>query len=109
MYLGSSKTIALGIKKMKSKTSSHGVPVEGLEDLIKGIVTRVKGIYKLELQDYTYMAEQEKNGGSRVCIRVPMLFRRSDGIRTYVTGIELVIIADQAKLQSKLSTYLDDH
>lgn len=107
VYYGAQENVNLALKRLKKR--GPGVPIKGLDALLKGIVARVNSFQDLKVAGYTYNASAESGqNGYEHAVEIPFLIKQDSGDTTKVMGVEIIIFTKNKEIKSVLSTYMDD-
>lgn len=106
VYYGAQENVNLALKRLKKR--GPGVPIKGLDTLLKGITARVNSFQNLKVAGYTYNASAERQSGHGCAIEIPFLIKQDSGDTTKVMGVEMIIFTKNSEINSVLSTYIDD-
>lgn len=107
VYYGAQENVNLALKRLKKR--GPGVPIRGLDTLLKGITARVNSFQNLKVAGYTYNASAESGQGRHDCaVEIPFLIKQDSGDTTKVMGVEMIIFTKNSEINQVLSTYLDD-
>lgn len=107
VYYGAQENVNLAIKRLKKR--GPGVPIKGLDTLLKGITARVNSFQDLRVAGYTYNASAESGQSGHDCaVEIPFLIKQDSGDTTKVMGVEMIIFTKNSEIKSVLSTYMDD-
>lgn len=107
VYYGAQENVNLAIKRLKKR--GPGVPIKGLDTLLKGITARVNSFQDLKVAGYTYNASAESGQSGHDCaVEIPFLIKQDSGDTTKVMGVEMIIFTKNSEIKSVLSTYIDD-
>lgn len=107
VYYGAQENVNLAIKRLKKR--GPGVPIKGIDTLLKGITARVNSFQDLKVAGYTYNASAESGqNGYEYAVDIPFLIKQDIGDTTKVMGVEIVIFTKNNEINSVLSTYMDD-
>lgn len=107
VYYGAQENVNLALKRLKKR--GPGVPIKGLDTLLKGITARVNSFQDLKVAGYTYNASAESGqNGYEYAVDIPFLIKQDSGDTTKVMGVEIVIFTKNNEINSVLSTYMDD-
>lgn len=107
VYYGAQENVNLAIKRLKKR--GPGVPIKGIDTLLKGITARVNSFQDLKVAGYTYNASAESGqNGYEYAVDIPFLIKQDSGDTTKVMGVEIVIFTKNNEINSVLSTYMDD-
>ena len=100
VYYGAQENVNLAIKRLKKR--GPGVPIKGLDTLLKGITARVNSFQNLKVAGYTYNASAESGQSGHDCaIEIPFLIKQD-------SGDTQIIFTKNSEINSVLSTYIDD-
>lgn len=107
VYYGAQENVNLALKRLKKR--GPGVPIKGLNTLLKGITARVNSFQDLRVAGYTYNASAESGQSGHDCaVEIPFLIKQDSGDTTKVMGVEIIIFTKNSEIKSVLSTYIDD-
>lgn len=107
VYYGAQENVNLALKRLKKR--GPGVPIKGLDTLLKGITARVNSFQDLRVAGYTYNASAESGqSGHEQAVEIPFLIKQDSGDTTKVMGVEIIIFTKNNEIKSVLSTYMDD-
>lgn len=107
VYYGAQENVNLALKRLKKR--GPGVPIKGLDILLKGITARVNSFQDLRVAGYTYNASAESGQSGHDCaVEIPFLIKQDSGDTTKVMGVEIIIFTKNSEIKSVLSTYIDD-
>ena len=107
VYYGAQENVNLALKRLKKR--GPGVPIKGLDTLLKGITARVNSFQNLKVAGYTYNASAEGGQSGHDCaVEIPFLIKQDSGDTTKVMGVEIIIFTKNSEINSVLSTYIDD-
>lgn len=106
VYYGAQENVNLALKRLKKR--GPGVPIRGLDTLLKGITARVNSFQNLKVAGYTYNASAERQSGHDCAVEIPFLIKQDSGDTTKVMGVEIIIFTKNSEIKSVLSTYMDD-
>lgn len=107
VYYGAQENVNLALKRLKKR--GPGVPIKGLDALLKGITARVNSFQDLRVAGYTYNASAEGGqSGYEQAVEIPFLIKQDSGDTTRVMGVEIIIFTKNNEIKSVLSTYMDD-
>lgn len=107
VYYGAQENVNLALKRLKKR--GPGVPIKGLDTLLKGITARVNSFQDLRVAGYTYNASSESGqSGYEQAVEIPFLIKQDSGDTTKVMGVEIIIFTKNSEIKSVLSTYMDD-
>lgn len=107
VYYGAQENVNLAIKRLKKR--GPGVPIKGIDTLLKGITARVNSFQNLKVAGYTYNASTERGQRGHDCaVEIPFLIKQDSGDTTKVMGVEIIIFTKNNEIKSVLSTYMDD-
>ena len=107
VYYGAQENVNLALKRLKKR--GPGVPIKGLDTLLKGITARVNSFQDLKVAGYTYNASAESGqNGYEYAVDIPFLIKQDSGDTTKVMGVEIIIFTKNSEIKSVLSTYIDD-
>ena len=107
VYYGAQENVNLALKRLKKR--GPGVPIKGIDTLLKGITARVNSFQNLRVAGYTYNASAESGQSGHDCaVEIPFLIKQDSGDTTKVMGVEMIIFTKNSEINSVLSTYIDD-
>lgn len=107
VYYGAQENVNLALKRLKKR--GPGVPIKGIDTLLKGITARVNSFQDLRVAGYTYNASAESGQSGHDCaVEIPFLIKQDSGDTTKVIGVEIIIFTKNSEIKSVLSTYIDD-
>lgn len=107
VYYGAQENVNLAIKRLKKR--GPGIPIKGVDTLLKGITARVNSFQDLRVAGYTYNASAESGQSGHDCaVEIPFLIKQDSGDTTKVMGVEIIIFTKNNEIKSVLSTYMDD-
>lgn len=107
VYYGAQENVNLALKRLKKR--GPGIPIKGIDTLLKGIAARVSSFQDLKVAGYTYNASAENGqSGYEQAIEIPFLIKQDSGDTTNVMGVEIIIFTKNNEIKSVLSTYIDD-
>lgn len=107
VYYGAQENVNLALKRIKKR--GPGVPIKGIDTLLKGITARVNSFQDLKVAGYTYNASAESGQSGHDCaVEIPFLIKQDSGDTTKVMGVEIIIFTKNSEIKSVLSTYIDD-
>lgn len=107
VYYGAQENVNLALKRLKKR--GPGIPIKGIDTLLKGIAARVSSFQDLKVAGYTYNASAENGqSGYEQAIEIPFLIKQDSGDTTNVMGVEIIIFTKNNEIKSVLSTYMDD-
>lgn len=107
VYYGAQENVNLALKRLKKR--GPGVPIKGVDTLLKGITARVNSFQDLRVAGYTYNASAESGQSGHDCaVEIPFLIKQDSGDTTKVMGVEIIIFTKNSEIKSVLSTYIDD-
>ena len=107
VYYGAQENVNLAIKRLKKR--GPGVPIKGIDTLLKGITARVNSFQDLRVAGYTYNASAESGQSGHDCaVEIPFLIKQDSEDTTKVMGVEIIIFTKNSEIKSVLSTYIDD-
>lgn len=107
VYYGAQENVNLALKRLKKR--GPGIPIKGIDTLLKGIAARVNSFQDLRVAGYTYNASAESGQSGHDCaVEIPFLIKQDSGDTTKVMGVEIIIFTKNNEIKSVLSTYMDD-
>ena len=107
VYYGAQENVNLALKRLKKR--GPGVPIKGIDTLLKGITARVNSFQNLKVAGYTYNASAERGQSGHDCaVEIPFLIKQDSEDTTKVMGVEIIIFTKNSEIKSVLSTYIDD-
>ena len=107
VYYGAQENVNLALKRLKKR--GPGVPIKGIDTLLKGITARVNSFQNLKVAGYTYNASAESGQSGHDCaVEIPFLIKQDSEDTTKVMGVEVIIFTKNSEIKSVLSTYIDD-
>ena len=107
VYYGAQENVNLALKRLKKR--GPGVPIKGIDTLLKGITARVNSFQNLKVAGYTYNASAERGQSGHDCaVEIPFLIKQDSEDTTKVMGVEIMIFTKNSEIKSVLSTYIDD-
>lgn len=107
VYYGAQENVNLALKRLKKR--GPGIPIKGVDTLLKGITARVNSFQDLRVAGYTYNASAESGQSGHDCaVEIPFLIKQDSGDTTKVMGVEIIIFTKNNEIKSVLSTYMDD-
>ena len=107
VYYGAQENVNLALKRLKKR--GPGIPIKGIDTLLKGIAARVNSFQDLRVAGYTYNASAESGQSGHDCaVEIPFLIKQDSGDTTKVMGVEIIIFTKNSEIKSVLSTYMDD-
>lgn len=107
VYYGAQENVNLALKRLKKR--GPGIPIKGVDTLLKGITARVNSFQDLRVAGYTYNASAESGQSGHDCaVEIPFLIKQDSGDTTKVMGVEIIIFTKNSEIKSVLSTYIDD-
>lgn len=107
VYYGAQENVNLALKRLKKR--GPGIPIKGVDTLLKGITARVNSFQDLRVAGYTYNASAESGQSGHDCaVEIPFLIKQDSGDATKVMGVEIIIFTKNNEIKSVLSTYMDD-
>lgn len=107
VYYGAQENVNLALKRLKKR--GPGVPIKGIDTLLKGVAERVNSFQDLRVAGYTYNASAERGQSGHDCaVEIPFLIKQDSGDTTKVMGVEIIIFTKNSEIKSVLSTYIDD-